>query len=137
VPKCCIERSIAADAPMAAAVLAALDVPVLQLANDVGNDTNGVEVRTWLQGYGVNTTAKVKMDAPTPQIVVVADDDNTRTWFPYLPGVADALAALDLSPLASASFAYIDCYQLMRTLTPWSTRPGPRALKQAVAANLR
>jgi sugar/nucleoside kinase (ribokinase family) len=43
----------------------------------------------------------------------VADQDGTRTWFPYLPGVADCLGALDLGPLARASFAYIDCYQLI------------------------
>jgi sugar/nucleoside kinase (ribokinase family) len=108
-----VERSIAADAPMAAAVLTALGVPSLLLTNDTGNDQKVGDVRTWLQRYDVNTTAKVKKGTITPQIVVVADDDGTRTWFPHLPGVSDALAAVDLSPLLSASFAYIDCYQLI------------------------
>jgi sugar/nucleoside kinase (ribokinase family) len=124
-----VERSIAADAPMAAAALAALGVPTLLLANDIGNDQNGSEVSGWLQRHGVNTTARVKTDTTTPQIVVVADDDGTRTWFPHLPGVSDALAALDLSPLFSASFAYIDCYQLIEA-------PAVRAIQTAQSAGV-
>ena len=108
-----IDRSVAADAPMAAAVLAALDVPTVLLANDVGHDSVGVEVSAWLQRHGVMTTANVTGDSATPHIVVVADDDGSRTWFPYLPGVAEALVALDLSPIEGASFVYVDCYQLI------------------------
>jgi len=108
-----VERSIAADAPMAAAVLAALGVPALLLANEIGNDQKGSQVRAWLQRYGVHSTTRVTTDTSTPQIVVVADDDGTRTWFPRLLGVNDALAAVDLSPLSTASFAYVDCYQLI------------------------
>jgi sugar/nucleoside kinase (ribokinase family) len=108
-----VERSIAADAPMAGAVLAALGVPTLLLANEIGNDQKGSQVRAWLQRYGVNSTTRVTMDTNTPQIVVVADNEGTRTWFPHLPGVSTGLAAVDLSPLFSASFAYVDCYQLI------------------------
>lgn len=111
-----VERSIAADAPMAAAVLAALGVPTLLLANEIGNDQKGSQVRAWLQRYGVNSTIRVTTDTSTPQVVVVADDDGTRTWFPHLPGVSVALAAVDLSPLFSASFAYVDCYQLIEAV---------------------
>ena len=71
-----MERSVAADAPMTAAVLAALDVPTMLLANDVGNDSIGVEVSAWLQRHGVLTTANVTGGSATPQIVVVADDDR-------------------------------------------------------------
>ena len=108
-----VARSIAADAPMAAAMLTALGVPTLLLANDIGNDQKGSEVGVWLQRYGVSTTARVKTDTTTPQTVVVADDDSTRTWFSHLRGVSDALTVVDLSPFLSASFAYIDCYQLI------------------------
>lgn len=108
-----IEHSVAADAPMAAAVLAALNVPALLLSNDVGDDASGTKVCSWLQRHGVTSTAKPRADVATPRIVVVADDQGTRTWFPHLPGVAEALAALDLSALMSASFAYIDCYQVI------------------------
>jgi sugar/nucleoside kinase (ribokinase family) len=124
-----VERSIAADATMTAAVLSALDVPTLLLANDVGDDATGAAVGEWLVRHDVNTIAEATVDTITPQIVVVADDDDTRTWFPYLPGVVDALAALDLSAFASASFAYIDCYQLIGT-------PAVRAIHAARAADV-
>jgi sugar/nucleoside kinase (ribokinase family) len=124
-----IEHSIAADAPMAAAVLAALDVPTVLLANDVGDDTSGAEVHGWLQHHGVMTTANVRAGTATPQIVVVADDHGTRTWFPYLPGVVDALGALDLSPIKRASFVYIDCYQLIEA-------PAVRAVQAARTAGV-
>ena len=47
---------------MAAAVLAALDVPTALLANDVGHDSAGAEVSAWLQRRGVMTTANVTGD---------------------------------------------------------------------------
>jgi sugar/nucleoside kinase (ribokinase family) len=124
-----VEHSVAADAPMAAAVLAALDVPTLLLSNAVGNDTKGVKVRGWLERYSVAAMANTTTGAPTPQIVVVADDEGTRTWFPYLPGVVDGLKHLDLSPLANASFAYIDCYQLIEA-------PAIRAIHATRAAGV-
>src|ERR1039457_7098355 len=98
-------------------------------ANGVGNDQNASDVRAWLQRYRVDTTAKVKTGATTPKIVVVADDDGTRTWFPHLPGVSDALAAVDLSSLFCASFAYIDCYQLIEA-------PAVRAIQAARSAGV-
>jgi len=124
-----IENSIAADAPMTAAVLVALDVPAVLLANDVGDDTSGAEVHAWLQRHGITTTAKATAKAVTPQIVVVADNEGSRTWFPFLPGVADSLASLDLSSIGCASFVYIDCYQLVET-------PAIRAVQAARAAGV-
>ena len=108
----CIERSIAADGPMAAAALTALGVPCLLLANDVGGDVNGDEARGWLGRYGVATTVAGSAGA-TPKIVVAADAAGSRTWFAYLPDVAARLAGLDLSAVAGACFAYVDCYQLI------------------------
>ncbi|KDA40519.1 carbohydrate kinase family protein [Frankia sp. B2] len=108
-----VEPSIAADGPMAAAVLAALEVPALVLSNDFGDDPGGVQIQAWLERHRVASTARPVPDQSTSHIVIVADDDGTRTWFPYLPGVLDGLMAVDLTPLASASFAYVDCYQLI------------------------
>jgi sugar/nucleoside kinase (ribokinase family) len=124
-----IERSIAADAPMAAAVLAALGVPTLLLSNDVETDATGAEVRGWLQRYGVNTTANGAASSSTPQVVVVADDHGTRTWFPHLPGVVDALGTVDLSPMIGATYIYIDCYQLIEV-------PAVRAIRAARTAGV-
>lgn len=108
-----VEQSIAADAPMAAAVLTALDVPTLLLANDIGTDRQGIEVVNWLERYQVASTIRRREAVATPYIVIVADEADTRTWFPYLPDVVRNLGDLDLAPLAEASFAYIDAYQLI------------------------
>ncbi|TCJ40109.1 carbohydrate kinase family protein [Parafrankia sp. BMG5.11] len=131
---------------MVAAVLVALDVPALVLSNDIGDDTQGDQVRVWLRRHRVAVPAHVVPGMATPQIVIVADDRGTRTWFPYLPGVPEALAAVDLAPLARASFAYIDCYQLIEPAAvraiqaarlagvPLLVNLGGSALSPAVAA---
>lgn len=124
-----IEESIAADGPMVAATLGALGRPSLLVANDIGDDHSGEQVRRWLKRYQVGTTADVASGISTPQIVVVGDSHHTRTIFPYLPGVAEALEVVDLAPLASAAFAYIDGYSLIATAAA-------RAIQAARAANL-
>jgi sugar/nucleoside kinase (ribokinase family) len=124
-----IEHSIAADGPMTAAVLTTLGLQSLLLSNDIGGDARGAEVQHWLQRHHVTTMAEVIDGLNNPQIVVVADDEGTRTWFPFLPGVADALNGLDLAPVADASFAYIDCYQLIEV-------PAARAIQAARAAGI-
>ena len=123
-------RSIAADGPMMAAVLAALGQPSLLLSNDIGDDASGSHVREWLARSRVTTTASVQAGLTTPQIVVIGDELDTRTMFPHLPGVAEGLARIDLEPLASAAFAYIDCYRFM-------TVPAARAIAAARAAGAR
>ncbi|WP_239310683.1 carbohydrate kinase family protein [Frankia sp. Cj3] len=143
------EASIAADGPMVAAVLAALDVPALVISNNFGDDAQGDQVQAWLHRRRVAATAEVVPGMATPQIVIVADEQGTRTWFPYLPGVAEALATADLSSLARASFAYIDCYQLIETAAvravhaartagvPMLLNLGGSALSSAVTAAIR
>lgn len=108
-----IEQSIAADGPITAAVLAALDVPTLLLSNGIGEDSHGAEVEQWLRRHQVATISKAVPGVPTPRTVVIADDQSTRTWFSYLPNVVEALGALDLAPIQSASFVYIDCYHVI------------------------
>ncbi|WP_458688764.1 carbohydrate kinase family protein [Nocardia tengchongensis] len=107
------EESIAADGPMTAAVLAALGVPTLLVANRIGNDDVGGRVGRWLQQHHVPTTAVVSTDVATPKIVVVADSRDTRTWFAHLPGVTDELRHSDLSSIGTASMVYLDAYQLI------------------------
>jgi sugar/nucleoside kinase (ribokinase family) len=125
-----MEDSIAADGPMVAAVLAALAQPSVLIANNIGDDLSGRNVGCWLERLGVTTTAVVEADAVTAQIVVVGDGLETRTMFPYLPGVADGLAQADPAPLASATLAYIDCYRFM-------ANPAARALAVARGAGIR
>jgi sugar/nucleoside kinase (ribokinase family) len=108
-----IEESVAADAPTVAAVLAALGQPSLLIANSIGDDPTCHQVQGWLQRHRVQTTVGTKADTATPRIVVVGDSHHTRTMFPYLPGVADELERVDLTPLDTASFAYIDGYKML------------------------
>jgi sugar/nucleoside kinase (ribokinase family) len=124
-----IKESVAADGPMVAAVLDALGQPSLLLANSVGNDPTGLQVRNWLQRHRVQTTADAEPDGATPWIVVVGDTHHTRTMFPYLPGVADELEHVDLAWLSSASFAYIDGYGMI-------AKAAARAIQAAKAAGL-
>jgi sugar/nucleoside kinase (ribokinase family) len=108
-----IEDSCAADGPMVAAALTALGEPALLLANTIGDDANGVKVHRWLLRHRVRSTTTIEDHVRTPQIVIVGDSNQTRTLFPYLSGVADELERVDLTPLASASFAYIDGYDMI------------------------
>lgn len=108
-----IEDSVAADGAMTAAVLAGLGQPSLLIANSAGDDVSGTRVLNWLRNHGVETTVQVVDGRPTPQITVVCDNHDTRTFFPYLPGIADELEQLDLTPIHSASFAYIDGYAMI------------------------
>ena len=95
----------------------------------MATDPTGQQVRSWLQQHRVQTTADTKANSTTPRIVVVGDNHHTRTMFPYLPGVADELENIDLAPLQSASFAYIDGYKLLG-------RAAARAVQSAKAAGL-
>jgi len=114
---------------MAAAALTALGVPTRLLCNGLGDDAHGRMVSARLQAYGVAVAVSTRTAVPTPRITVVADDLQTRTWFSHLPGVIDALALLDLAPMTSAAYAYIDCYQFIEA-------PAVLAIKAARTAGI-
>ncbi|WP_054814092.1 carbohydrate kinase family protein [Nocardia arizonensis] len=110
-----VEDSIAADAPMTAAVLAALGVPTLLMTNGIGDDRPGEQVRTWLRQHRVPVTAAIHESLSTPSITVVVDGVQTRTWFAHLPGVVGSLVEIDLLPIQTATFVYVDAYELIET----------------------
>ncbi|WP_280248787.1 carbohydrate kinase family protein [Nocardia abscessus] len=130
-----IAWSVAADGPMTAAALASLGAPSLLIANDIGDDEQGQHVHRWLEERGVERTSAIRSEVVTPRIVVAADDDHTRTWFAHLPGVVGSLERVDLSPVASASFLYLDCYQLMERAALRVIEAG-RAAKVPMLLNL-
>jgi sugar/nucleoside kinase (ribokinase family) len=47
------------------------------------------------------------------QVTIVTDDAGTRTWFAWLGDAVDQLATVDVTPLAVARLAYIDCYRIL------------------------
>ncbi|PFW99840.1 carbohydrate kinase family protein [Nocardia farcinica] len=134
---------------MTAAALASLGAPSLLVANDIGDGERGQHVRRWLEERGVERTFAIRSEVVTPRIVVAADDDHTRTWFAHLPGVVGSLERADLSPIASASFLYLDCYQLIERAVlrvieagraaevPMLLNLGGSELSQAVASAIR
>ncbi len=122
-----IEWSVAADGPTTAAVLASLGAPPLLISNDIGDDDHGRFVRQWLDERHVETSFAVRPEIITPRIVVAADGDHARTWFAHLPGVVESLERADLSPLASASFIYLDCYQLIERAAVRAAEAGANA----------
>ncbi|MFI6168942.1 carbohydrate kinase family protein [Nocardia sp. NPDC051052] len=122
-----IEWSVAADGPMTAAVLASLGASPLLISNDIGADEHGRFVRGWLDDRHVEMVGAMRPEVITPRVVVTADDNATRTWFAHLPGVVDGLARVDLSPLASASFIYLDGYQLIEVAAARAVEAGAAA----------
>lgn len=107
-----IERSVAADGPMTAAALASMGAPVCLLANTIGDDEHGRFVRQWLTERHV-TPVLVSPGVTTPRIVVAADEAHTRTWFAHLPEVVASLEQINLAPIATASFLYVDAYEII------------------------
>ena len=57
--------------------------------------TSGVATSTHLSTETINAAAGITADSGTPRIVVVGDNHDTRTMFPYLPGVANELERID------------------------------------------
>ncbi|MGV9834273.1 carbohydrate kinase family protein [Nocardia niigatensis] len=121
-----LERSIAADGPMAAAALASMGAPVRLITNPIGKGEPGQFVKGWLRERHV-TECAVDMNITTPRIVVAADSHHTRTWFAHLPGVAEQLAVTDLASIAEASFLYIDAYELLGSAMLQAVRVGKAA----------
>lgn len=109
-----VERSVTADGPMTAAVLASMGAPTHLIANSIGDDEPGRFVRQWLNPRHM-TIDRAAAATATPRIVVTGDDQHTRTWFAHLPGVVASLERADLSPVADASFVYLDCYELIES----------------------
>src|SRR5437016_5320484 len=68
-----IERSIAADGPMVAAVLSALGATALLLSNGMGNDIRGTEIQAWLRRHHVAAEARPTTGIATPWIAIVID----------------------------------------------------------------
>ncbi|GAA2018811.1 hypothetical protein GCM10009839_13800 [Catenulispora yoronensis] len=123
-----VEQSIAADAPMTAAVLAALGHPTLLLTNRVGDDPAGQRITCWLAERGITTTAGSRRGVTTPHITVVGDAADSRTWFLHLAGAAEDLASVDLAALDGAPLAYIDAYPVIQDVAVAAIRAAASAL---------
>ncbi len=105
-----VETSIAADGPIVALAAARLGLRTGLIANHVGRDAPGGRLVARLNDHGVQHTISLVSGTRTPHLTVVADQAGTRTWFADLAAALNTLATADVSALARARLAYIDCY---------------------------
>lgn len=110
------ERGVAADGPMVALTLAAMGLDATLVTNAAGRGPASAGITDQIESSRVRfVPAPRRQYDESPQIVVLSDRAGNRMWLPYLPGVDGELRAADLSPLAGAELAYVDCYDVIRT----------------------
>ena len=108
--------SLAGDAPITALTARRLGATVHLVSNRVGVDHTGQAVLDALNNatVGHHAVPRTGLDVSTPQLTIVTDDAGTRTWFAWLGDAVDQLATVDLTLLAVARLAYIDCYRILK-----------------------
>lgn len=119
-------RFLAGDGPIVAGAIAALNQAPVLLANPVGDDPEGWPIVRQLRRWGVPTSDPTPM-AKTRVNIVACDAEGNRTWFSGLRGIETSLLRIDLSPVAAASAAYIDCYEVLGD--------APRRVAETAVAN--
>ncbi|MFV2021676.1 carbohydrate kinase family protein [Micromonospora sp. LOL_023] len=108
-----IAASVAGDGPLTAVTAARAGLTVGLVTNRVGDDPAGHHLLAALTTAGVRHALHPDPDVPTPHLTVIADEDDTRTWFAALHHAYADLHHADLTPLAKARIGYIDCYQVL------------------------
>lgn len=124
-----IAASVAGDGPLTAVTAARAGLTVALVTNPVGDDPAGHHLLAALNTAGVRHTLHPDPDVLTPHLTVIADEDDTRTWFAALHHAYAHLHQADLTPLAQASIGYVDCYQVL-------TNHAARAITAADGAGL-
>lgn len=102
--------SIAADGPITALTAGTFGLRVGLISNQIGPDPEGQRLLATLDHARVQHTIDPALPGTTPKLTVVTDDSGTRTWFAWLDHAYTQLAVADLSMIATARLAYIDCY---------------------------
>lgn len=102
--------SIAADGPITALTAGTLGLRVGLISNQIGPDPEGQRLLATLDHARVQHTIDPALPGTTPKLTVITDDAGTRTWFAWLDHAYTQLAVTDLSMIATARLAYIDCY---------------------------
>lgn len=104
---------ITPDAPIVALLAAHLGLNVGLVSHEVGDDSAGKQLVDVLSAYSVRSTVSLSKDSITPQTIVISDDQENRTWFSYLPHVAERLLDADLGFLKESHLAYVDFYKII------------------------
>lgn len=106
-------QSLAGDGPITAVTAAGQGLLVTLSGNDVGEDAVGLDLLAQLERYGVRHRISAQPKAVTPNLTVITDRTGTRTWFAHLSSATTNLLGADLSLLAPARLAYVDCYEII------------------------
>ena len=107
-------EAVGADAPIVALLAARFGLRTGLVCNPVGTDVTGHFLEGRLGRGGISTNMRCSTASRTPQTFIVADEAPTRTWFSFLPGVAQSLREADLSLMDGSRLVYLDCYHLIR-----------------------
>ena len=102
--------SIAADGPITALTAMLLGLRVGLISNQIGTDPEGQRLLSTLDRAHIQHIIEPVTHGTTPKLTVITDDAGTRTWFAWLDHAYAQLAVADLSMIANARLAYIDCY---------------------------
>ncbi|WP_061296265.1 carbohydrate kinase family protein [Herbidospora cretacea] len=106
-------QSLAGDGPITAITAASQGLRVALSGNDVGEDAVGLDLLAQLERYGVRHRISARPGTVTPNLTVITDRTGTRTWFAHLSSATADLLDADMSLLAPARLAYIDCYEII------------------------
>lgn len=91
------------------------------ITNMPGKDKTGKGILKLLNGSGVLCNVKTGHGMSTPSIVVITDDDGTRTWFVDIAKAVEDLMYVDLDLINKSSLTYVDLYEVIE-------KPGLRAI---------
>lgn len=109
------DQFLAGDGPLVAGFLRALSHPARLASNQIGDDTVGHDVLTWVRRWDVTLTPSGRSVPGTRVNLVVCDQAGNRTWFSGLRGIVPELGGIDVQAFAAAPIVYLDCYEVLQT----------------------
>ena len=105
--------SMAGDGPLAAVLASTRGLRVGLITNPIGEDPAGHRLLAWLERAQVSHTIRQIRTIGTPQLTVIADGSDTRTWFASTQHVSQHLLTVDLALITRARLLYVDCYRVL------------------------
>lgn len=103
------------DGPIIAILASFLGLSTGLISNPMGADNTGEQLSLLLEHFNISTTVKHHQHGlSTPSTVVLCDQQENRTWFSFLPMVAENLLSADLEMMNVSHLTYIDFYKVIK-----------------------
>lgn len=102
--------TLSADGPMVAIAASRLGLRAGLVANSLGEDEAGQDIKESLQKNAIFNSISNLSNQKTPFIVVLSDSDGNREWFAYIKDAQEELRNAELSQIRVSFLAYIDLY---------------------------